>query len=150
MKRAHEVRFPDKFWRRATHLSMDAKGLYAVLATFADYKTGETFVSNPRLQLETGHGIVKVKALLVELEKARYIERRREFRGNLKAKRHIRCLKYISAPMVQIPSSRADGIDSVRIENDATIFTSVKSSVTPEEQEDSSFPHRAQKPVRIM
>jgi len=39
---------------------MDAKGLYAVLATFADYKTGETFVSNPRLQLESGHGIVKV------------------------------------------------------------------------------------------
>ncbi len=45
--------------------------------------------------------------------------------------------------MVQIPSGRADGIDSVRIERDATIFASVKSSFTPEEQEDSSFPHRA-------
>lgn len=150
MKRDHEVRFPDRFWRRATRLSMDAKGLYAVLATFADYKTGETFVGNQRLQLETGHGIVKVKALLVELEKSGYIERRREFRGNLRAKRHIRCLKYICAPTVQIPSGRADGMDSVRIENDASIFTSVKSSVTPEEQEDSSFPQRAPKAERIM
>jgi hypothetical protein len=148
VKREHEVRFPDKFWRRATRLSHAAKGLYATLATFADYKTGETFVSNPRLQLETGHGIVKVKALLVELEKAGYIERRREFLGNLKSKRHIRRLKYICSPIVQIPSSRADGMDSVR--NDATIFTSVKSSVTPKEQEDSSFPHRAPKPERIM
>jgi hypothetical protein len=52
--------------------------------------------------------------------------------------------------MVQIPSGRADGMDSVRIENDATIFTSVKSSVTPKEQEDSSFPHCAPKPERIM
>lgn len=150
MKRDHEVRFPDKFWRRATHLSMDAKGLYAVLATFADYKTGETFVSNHRLQLETGHGIVKVKALLVELEKAGYIERRREVRGNLKAKRHIHCLKYVRAPIVQIPSGRADGMDSVRIENDATILTPVKSSVTPKEQEESSFPQRVQKTERIM
>jgi len=150
VKRDHEVRFPDSFWRRTTHLSMDAKGLYAVLATFADYKTGETFVSDPRLQLETGHGIVKVKTLLVELEKAGYIVRRRDFRGNLKAKRHIRCLKYICAPRVQIPSGRADGMDSVRIENHATIFTSVKSSVTPEQQEVSSFPHRGPKAERIM
>ena len=150
MKRDHEVRFPDKFWRHATHLSMDAKALYAVLATFADYKTGETFVSNSRLEIETGHGIVKVKALLVELEKAGYIQRRREFRGNLKAKRHIRCLKYVCAPTVQIPSGRTDGMDSVRIENDTTIFTSVKSSVTPKEQEESSFPQRAPKPERIM
>jgi hypothetical protein len=128
---------------------MDAKGLYAVIATFADYRTGETFVSNARLQLETGHGISKIKALLVELEKADFIERRREFRGNLKAKRHIRCLKYI-VPTVQISSHRVDCMDSVRIEKDATILTPVKSSVTPKEQEESSFPHRAPKPERIM
>jgi hypothetical protein len=146
----HEVRFPDKFWRRGTHLSIDAKGLYAVLATFADYRTGETFVSNGRLQVETRHGIVKIKALLTELEKAGFIARRREFRGNLKGKRHIRCLKYICAPRVQIPSGRAYGMDSVRIENDATILTPVKSSVTPKEQEESSFPQREPESERIM
>jgi len=71
-------------------------------------------------------------------------------RGNQKAKRHIRCMKHIRSQTVQNPSSRADGIDSVRIENDASIFTPVKSSVTPKEQQDSSFPHCAAKPERIM
>ena len=47
MKRDHEVRFPDKFWRRGTHLSIDAKALYAVLVTFADYKTGESAPIRP-------------------------------------------------------------------------------------------------------
>jgi len=56
----------------------------------------------------------------------------------------------LSDAELQIPSSRVDGTDSVRIENDATIFASVKSSVTPKEQEDSSFPHRAPKAERIM
>jgi hypothetical protein len=149
MKREHEVRFPDKFWRRGTHLSMDAKGLYAVLATFADYRTGETFVSNTRLQLETGHGISKIKRLLVELESAAFIERRREFRGNLKAKRYIRCLKYVVST-VQIPSHRPDGMASVRVENDATILAPVKSSVTPYKQEESSVSYIQETSKRIM
>jgi hypothetical protein len=150
VKREHEVRFPDKFWRRGTYLSIDAKALYAVLATFANYRTGETFVSNWKLQLETGYGVVKIKKLLLELERAGFIERRREIRGNLKAKRHIRCLKYIVSPTVQIPSYRPDGMDSVCIESDTTIRTPVKSSVTPQEQEESTFPDTRENPERIM
>jgi hypothetical protein len=68
MSREHEVRLPDRFWRRSTCLSLDAQGLYSILLTFINYQTCITFVSNPRLERETGYGIVKVKALLSELE----------------------------------------------------------------------------------
>lgn len=150
MKRPHEARFPDSFWRRGTSLSIDAKGLYAVLVTFADYRTGETYVTNLRLQLETRHGVVKIKNLLSELERAGFIKRWQEPHGNLKAKRHIRCLKYIDSPVVQIPSHRPGGIVFGPTENQPTIRTPVKSSVTPEKQEESSFPHTQEKPERIM
>ena len=149
VKRDHEVRFPDKFWRRSTQLSFAAKGLYAVLATFADYRTGETFVSNLRLQLETGYGICKIKKLLKELEKGEFIERDQELRDNLKSKRHIRCLKHV-ASVVWKSSHRPGGMVSGATENDATILTPVKSSVTPKEQEESSFPQREQESERIM
>jgi len=140
MSKEHEVRFPDKFWRRETLLSIDAKSLYAVLATFADYRTAETFVSNARLELETGYGRDKVKTLLSELERADFIQRRRELRRNLKAKRHIRCLKYVLSPTDGNSDYRADGRVFGSTENQPTILTPVKSSVTPKEQEKSSSP----------
>jgi len=149
MKREHEVRFPDKFWRRATRLSQAAKGLYATLATFADYRTGLTFVSNARLQLETGYGRDLVKRLLRELELAGFIKRSRQTRKNLLSQRWIQCLKYVALDGLNFsPSARQTDFQSP--ENQPPIFTSVKSSVTPIEQEDSSFPHRAPKPGRIM
>lgn len=40
--------------------------MYAVLATFVEYKTGGTYVTNGRLQLDTGHGLRKIKTLLIE------------------------------------------------------------------------------------
>ncbi len=149
MSREHEVRFPDKFWRRATHLSHAAKALYATLATFADYRTGLTFVGNARLQLESGYGRDLLKRLLRELELAGFIKRSRQTKRNLLSKRWIRCLKYVVSDGLNFsPSTRRT--DSQSPENQPTIFTSVKSSVTPIEQEDSSFPHRAPKPGRIM
>jgi hypothetical protein len=75
--------------------SIDAKSLYAVLATFVEYKTGGTYVTNGRLQLDTGHGLRKIKTLLNELQRGGFISRRGEYRRNLKAKRYIRCLKYV-------------------------------------------------------
>jgi hypothetical protein len=149
VKRDHEVRFPDKFWRRSTQLSFAAKGLYAVLATFADYRTGQTFVSNVRLHLETGYGVCKIKRLLKELEKGEFIERDQELRGNLKSKRHIRCLKHVVS-VVWKSSYRPGGTVSGLTENDTTIRIPVKSSVTPKEQEESSFPHSQEIPERIM
>ena len=127
------MRFPDKFWRRSTPLSLDAKSLYAVLATFADYRTGETFVSNERLQLETGLGRDRVERLLSELEVRGFIKRRRQYRRNLLAKRWIRCLKHvISDALESRASSRYPGNQGT--ENQGTILTPVKSSVTPEKQ----------------
>lgn len=149
--REHYTSLPDKFWRRSTHLSLAAKGLYAVLVTFADYKTGETWVSNARLEKETGLGRDKVKALLRELESAGFISRRRQVRGNLKAERHIRCLKYICS-MDGKSAHRLDGRVFGTHEKTPTIFTPVKSSVTPEKKEESksSFPYTPdQMPERI-
>jgi hypothetical protein len=149
VRREHEVRFPDKFWRRATRLSHAAKGLYATLTTFADYRTGLTFVGNARLQLETGYGRDLVRRLLCELELASFIKRTRQTKRNLLSKRWIRCLKYVVPGGLNFSLS-ARRTDSQSPENQPTIFTSVKSSVTPQEQEDSSFPRRAPKPERIM
>lgn len=129
LSREHEVRLPDRFWRHCTHLSLDAKGLYSILLTFIDYETSITFVSNPRLEKETGYGIVKVKALLAELELAGYIKRTQERRGNLKSKRFIECLKFLS-PAVQIPSDRPGGTVFGTTENQPTILTKSESSVT--------------------
>ena len=139
MSREHEVRFPDKFWRRATHISHAAKGLYATLATFADYQTGLTFVGNPRLQLETGYGRDLVKRLLRELELAGFIERSRETKRNLLSKRWIRCLKYVVTDGLNFsPSARR--AESQSPEKQPTIFTSVKSSVTPERKKSHQYP----------
>lgn len=93
MKREHEVRVPASFWL-STHLSFDAKALYNLLLIFVNWSTGETFVSNQRLQLITRWGRDKIKRLLAELERAHFIKRQRELSKNLKAKRHITCLKY--------------------------------------------------------
>jgi hypothetical protein len=135
MGREHEVRLPDRFWRDSTRLSLDAKGLYSILLTFIDYQTGITFVSNPRLEGETGYGVVKVKALLSELETNGYIKRWQELRGNLKSNRYIQCLRYAS-PVVQIPSNRPGSTVSGTTANQPTIFTKSKSSVTkPKEEE---------------
>jgi|SRR5215470_1370368 len=107
MSREHEVRLPDRFWRHCTKISSDAKALYSILLTFIDYNTGETHVGNSRLERESGYGQKKVKALLVELEIAGYIERKRLFAGNLKSKRILRCLKFLS--IGQKPPGRLDG-----------------------------------------
>jgi Helix-turn-helix domain len=128
---------------------MDAKALYAILATFADYKTGETFVSNERLQIETGFGRDKVKELLRELAKAGFISRRRRLRKNLKAERYIRCLKHVCSTDGK-SAYRRDGRVFGTHENQTSILTPVKSSVTPEKQEESSFPHAGEIPERIM
>lgn len=149
MSREHEVRLPDRFWRRATHVSHAAKGLYASLATFADYRTGRTFVSNARLQLETGYGRDLVKRLLRELELEGFIKRSRQTRKNLLSKRWIHCLKYVVSDSLNFsPSARRT--DPQSPENQSTILTPVKSSVTPEKQDESkaSFPH-TQIPERI-
>lgn len=149
-KREHEVRFPDKFWRSGTCLSLAAKGMYAILATFADYRTGETWVGNPRLERESGLGRDKVKALLRELESAGFISRRRYIRKNLRAERYIRCLKYVSPTNVK-SANRPDGLVFGTHENAPNILTPVKSSVTPEEKQKSSLPNASgQIPERIM
>jgi hypothetical protein len=95
-KREHEVRLPDRFWRHSTHLSLDAKGIYSILLTFIDYRTCETLVGNYRLERESGFGRDKVKGLISELEAKGFIERKRLFVGNLKSKRILRCLKFVS------------------------------------------------------
>jgi len=147
LKREHEVRFPDSFWRRGTSLSIHAKALYAVLVTFADYRTGETFVSNGRLQIETGFGRDKVKELLRELTQAGFISRRRRLKENLKAERYISCLKHVCST-----DGKSDHRTDKRVfgthENQPTIPTQVKSSVTPEIQEGSSFPPPPQQPLK--
>jgi hypothetical protein len=133
------VRFPDRFWRRATDLSHAAKGLYATVATFTDYRTGETFVSNLRLQQETGLGREKIKSLLRELERAGFIERTRELRCNLKSKRHIRCKKYVCSDGLESGlSARQTAFRAT--ENQATIFTPVRSSVTPKTKKSHRYP----------
>ena len=96
MSREHEIRLPDRFWRHCTHLSLDAKGLYAILLTFIDYRTNETRVSNARLERESGYGRDKVKAVIMELEASGFIERKRLYVGNLKSQRTLRCLKFVS------------------------------------------------------
>lgn len=90
------MRLPDRFWRHSTHLSLDAKGIYSILLTFIDYRTCETLVGNYRLERESGFGRDKVKGLISELEAKGFIERKRLFVGNLKSKRILRCLKFVS------------------------------------------------------
>jgi helix-turn-helix protein len=139
VSREHEVRFPDKFWRRETHLSHDAKALYATLATFADYRTGLTFVSNARLQSETRYGRDLVKKLLRELEAAGYIKRSRQTNRNLLSKRWIRCLKYVVSDGLNFSQS-SRRTDSQSPEKQPTVFTPVKSSVTPETKKSHLYP----------
>jgi hypothetical protein len=92
-------------------------------------------VSNRRLERESGYGVVKVKALLSKLEKNGYIKREQKRQGNLKSKRFIHCLKYAS-PVVQVPSNRPGSTVFGTTENQPTILTKSKSSVTkPEERE---------------
>ena len=98
VSREHEVRLPDRFWRHSTHLSLDAKGMYSILLTFVDYNTGETVVGNDRLERESRYGRDKVERLIAELEANGFIERRWLYAGNLKSKRIISCLKFVSMP----------------------------------------------------
>ena len=107
MSREHEVRLPDRFWRHSTNLSIGAKALYSILLTFIDYNTAETHVGNVRLEKESGYGRDKVKSLLVELESKGFIERKRLYVGNLKSKRILHCLKFLSMDGFSV--SRLDG-----------------------------------------
>jgi len=90
-----------------------------------------------------------VKKLLRELELAGFIKRTRQTNGNLLSKRWIRCIKYVVPDGLKFSLS-ARQTDSQSPENQSTIFTPVKSSVTPEKQEKSSFPHTQETPERIM
>lgn len=105
--REHEVRLPDRFWRHCTHLSLEAKGMYSILLTFVDYQTAETHVGNVRLERESGYGRDKVKALIAELEASGFIKRKWLYAGNLKSKRILRCLKFLSTDGFSV--SRPDG-----------------------------------------
>jgi hypothetical protein len=107
VSREHEVRLPDRFWRHSTKISTDAKALYSILLTFIDYTSHETHVGNDRLERESGYGRDKVKELLVELEGNKFIERKRMYAGNLKSKRILRCLKFLS--MDGFSANRPDG-----------------------------------------
>jgi hypothetical protein len=101
------VRLPDRFWRNCTKISTDAKALYSILLTFIDYKTSETHVGNARLERELGCGRDKVKSLLAELEATGFVKRNRLYAGNLKSKRLLRCLKFVSTDAFSVP--RLDG-----------------------------------------
>jgi hypothetical protein len=150
VSREHEVRVPDRFWRHSTKISTDAKSLYSILLTFIDYVTNETYVSNLRLQRESGFGAVKVKGLLAELQAGNYIERSHRYVCNLRSKRTIRCLKFVST--VQIPYSRPEGMV---FDRPKTIPISLPShshpSPIPNKEESSEpYPAQAEKAERVM
>jgi hypothetical protein len=126
IRREHEVRLPDRFWRHGTKLSAEAKALYAILLTFTDYNTAETRVGNSRLEKESGYGRDKVEALLRELERSAFINRDRQYRGNLKSERTIKCLKFVSMPWKS--GGRPDALISRSSENQGYILTESKSS----------------------
>ena len=130
--------------------SIRAKALYSILLTFVDYATNETYVSNLRLQRESGFGAVKVKGLLAELQAAKFIERSHRYVCNLRSKRTIRCLKFVST--VQIPNSRPEGMV---FDQPKTIPISLPSHSHPspiQKKEESSepFPVEVEKPQRVM
>jgi len=81
--------------------------MYSMLLTFIDYQTAQTHVGNARLERESGYGRDKVKALISELEAKGFIERKRLYVGNLKSKRILRCLKFVSMDGFSV--SRPDG-----------------------------------------
>jgi hypothetical protein len=138
MSREHEVRLPDRFWRFSTPLSLDAKGLYSILLTFVDYKTFKTHVGNLRLQQESGYGRDKVKELILELESNGFIERERLYRGNLKSKRIIRCLKFVSIGGKSV--SRLDKLLSSTTENQSHILAKSSDPSPIQKKEESSLP----------
>jgi hypothetical protein len=149
-KREHEVRLPDRFWSHSTHLSLDAKGMYSILLTFIDYQTAETHVGNIRLERESGYGRDKVEGLLRELESSGFIKRSRQYCANLKSKRTIKCLKFVSMPWKSV--SRPDALISRPSENQGYILTEPKSSFPSQSHKsDSSLPlPEPEKPERIM
>src|SRR5262249_23309527 len=107
-------------------------------------------VSNPRLEKESGFGIVKVKALLSELERNGYIKRVQEMSRNLKSKRHIQCLRHVS-PVVQNPSNRPGGTVFGTTEKRPLSLPSQSHPSPIQEQEKSSLPLPDQKlPERLM
>src|SRR5262249_52970998 len=126
-----------------------AKALYSILLTFIDYQTGETHVGNTRLEREAGYGQKKVCGLLAELEKAGFIERNRLFVGNLKSKRILRCVKFLS--IAQFSPGRPDAavFDASKI---TPISLPSHSHPSPiQKKEESSLPLPAQKAFeRIM
>jgi len=110
--------------------------MYSILLTFTDYQTGETHVGNARLERESGYGRDKIKGLLAELERAGFIERKRLYVGNLKSKRILRCLKFVS--MDGKSAHRLDGRVSGHTENQPYILTESKSSVPSQSHKSKS------------
>lgn len=149
MSREHEVRLPDRFWRHGTKLSTDAKALYSILLTFIDYDTAETHVGNIRLEKESGYGRDKVKNLLGELESKGFIERKRLYVGNLKSKRILRSLKFLSMDgfSVNRPDGRVFGQPKISPISEP----SHSSEPSQSHQSNSSLPlPEPEKPERIM
>jgi hypothetical protein len=148
-KREHEVRLPDRFWRHSTHLSLDAKGVYSILLTFIDYRTCETHVGNDRLERECGYARDKVKALISELEAKGFIERTRLYVGNLKSKRILRCLKFVSIDGFSV--HQADGRVFGQPKINPISEPSHSSDPSQSHQSNSSLPlPEPEKPERIM
>jgi len=149
MSREHEVRLPDRFWRHSTRLSSEAKAMYSILLTFIDYNTAETHVGNVRLEKESGYGRDKVKNLLVELESKGFIERKRLYVGNLKSKRIIRCLKFLSMDGFSV--SRLDGrvFGQPKISPISLPSHSHPSPIPKNEESSEPFPD-AEKPQKVM
>ena len=149
LSREHEVRLPDRFWRHSTKISTDAKALYSILLTFIDYRTGKTHVGNARLERESDYGRDKVKRLLSELEASGFIERTRLYVGNLKSKRIMLCLAFLSTDgfSVNRPDGRVFGQPKI-----SPISVPSHSHPSPiPKKEESSLPLPGQEtPGRIM
>lgn len=112
--------------------------MYSILLTFVDYQTAETHVSNARLERESGYGRDKVKSLIKELETAGLIERKRRYVGNLKSKRILRCLKFVS--MDGNSGHRLDGRVFGQPKSSPISLPSHSQSVPIQKKEKSSLP----------
>lgn len=150
MSREHEVRLPDRFWRLCTNISTDAKALYSILLTFIDYNTAETHVGNTRLERESGYGRDKVKNLLMELENNGFIERKRLYKGNLKSKRMLHCLKFLSMDGFSV--NRLDGriFGRPKISPISLPSHSHPSPIPKKEESSEPFPDDTEKLQRAM
>jgi hypothetical protein len=150
VSREHEVRLPDRFWRHCTKISTGAKALYSILLTFIDYNTAKTQVGNVRLERESGYGRDKVKSLLAELERNKFIERKRLYAGNLKSKRILSCLRFLSIDGFSVNRSMDVLSVAPKISPISLPSQSHPSPIPKQEGLSEPFPSDAEKPQRVM